>query len=104
MANAARGEVELRLGDETYTLRPTFAALCAIESELGRGILRIADDMANRQICIKDMASIIAVTARAAGHQVDEAGIGDGILQVGLISVIPAVLDLLRKALTGPSE
>ncbi len=104
MTNAARGEVELRLGDETYTLRPTFAALCAIESELGRGILKIADDMANRQICIKDMASIIAVTARAAGHQVDEAGIGDGILQVGLISVIPAVLDLLRKALTGPSE
>ena len=104
MANAARGEIELRLGDETYTLRPTFAALCAIESELGRGILKIADDMANREICIKDMASIVTITATAAGHKVDEAKIGEGISQVGFIPVFPAVLELLRRALIGPSE
>ena len=35
MANKLRGEVELAIGDELLTLRPTYTSIVEIESRLG---------------------------------------------------------------------
>lgn len=104
MANEQRGEIELKLGDETYTLRPTFEALCVIESRLGAGILEIAERMAERRIGLGDTTIVIFEIAKAGGHKVKEAEIGEGILETGLFSAISPILQLLGRALAGPSE
>ena len=104
MANEQRGEVELRLGDETYTLRPTFEALCAIEGRLGAGVLEIAERMAARRIGLREVAAIVFETAKAGGHKVTESEIGAGILEAGLFAVILPVVELFSRALAGPAE
>ena len=104
MANQQRGEVELKLGDQTYIMRPTFEALCAIEARLGVGLLEIAERMAERRIGLGDATVIIFETAKAGGHKAKEAEIGEGILEVGLFAVVPPIIELLDRALTGPSE
>ncbi len=103
MANEQRGEIELKLGDETYTLRPTFEALCAIEGRLGAGVLEIAERMAARRIGFREVAAIIFETAKAGGHKLDEAKVGEAILEVGLLAVVAPILGLLRRALSGPT-
>ena len=45
MANPQRGEVSFESGGKTYILRYSANALCALESELDRGILDIAAEM-----------------------------------------------------------
>ena len=104
MANEQRGEVELKLGDETYTLRPTFEALCAIEAWLGAGVLEIAERMAARRIGFREVAAIIFETAKAGGHKLDEPKVGEAIREVGLLAVIAPILGLLRRAWAGPAE
>ena len=104
MANEQRGEVELKLGDATYTLRPTFEALCVIEGRLGAGILELAERMAERRFGLRDATTVIFELAKAGGQDVKEADIGEGILEIGLFSAISPILELLGRILAGPSE
>ncbi len=104
MANEVRGEVELDLAGETFALRPTFEALCTIENRLGAGILEVARRIAQHQIGLRDVTVIIVETARAAGHKAKEPEIGARILDAGLCSVVPALVELLGRPLLGPPE
>ncbi len=103
MANEQRGEIELKLGDESYTLRPTFEALCAIEGRLGAGVLEIAERMAARRIGFREVAAIVFETAKAGGHKLDETEVGEAILEAGLFAVIVLVVELFSRALSGPT-
>jgi len=38
MANKQRGEVNIKIGDKEFVMRPTFEALCDIEDRVGMGI------------------------------------------------------------------
>lgn len=45
MANPHKGEVELKAGDETYILRYSIDAICALEKRMGKSFPVIAGDM-----------------------------------------------------------
>ena len=54
--NKARGEVTLSLGDRDWVLRPTFQALCEIESELGEGLIALVRRLAAGSVGVRDVA------------------------------------------------
>ncbi len=104
VANKERGDVALDLDGTEYTLRPTFEALCIIEGRLDSGILEIAERLATHRIGLREVTTVIFETAKAGGHKVDEGEIGEAVLRVGLLTVVAPILNLLRRALAGPSE
>lgn len=69
--NAARGETTLLLGGKSYRLRPSYAAIVAIEDELGRSaieLLRASNAMA---LSYEDMGVIAAEFIRAGADEDD---------------------------------
>ena len=49
MANKHRGEVEVRLGGRTWTMRPAFQALAEIEGTTGLGFAAVVKPFADSQ-------------------------------------------------------
>ena len=47
MANPHKGDVELKAGEETYTLRYSIDAICSLEERLDKGFPAIALEMSN---------------------------------------------------------
>jgi hypothetical protein len=72
-ANPWRGEVEIRLDDKTYVLRPTFAALSSIEQKLGTGLIALAGRLADENITLEELTVIITQCAVETPADIHEA-------------------------------
>ncbi len=59
MANKLRGEVEISLGGEAWTLRPTFEALSNIESKLNKSIPEIVREQRQGDIRLSTIAVVV---------------------------------------------
>lgn len=101
MANAARGDVTLRLGGELYVLRPSFAALTEIESALGIGLVELAERFRDRRYGVRELAAVAHAGAKAAGHAESLPELGEKLAAAGLVAVAPAVFDFVHNALSG---
>ena len=104
-ANPLRGEVAIDLGGRRHVLRPTFAALRAIESEAAP-LLALAQEAAEGQVRTETMALVfhhcLCVDQEAARPAVEE--IGETILAQGLMPALKAYRALLEAVLIGPGE
>ena len=69
MANAARGEIAFKLGDETYTLRPTFGAVCEIEDSLGTNLFDMGRKLERAEITARELAAFARACLKR-GHRV----------------------------------
>lgn len=98
-ANPHCGEVSLTLGGRSLTLRPSFAALVAIERDTGLGLLQLA----YRLGCgaIEQLPTIIREGARAAGETIETAAIEAAIEAEGTLPALHAASALLANALGG---
>ncbi len=101
MANAVRGEVELKLGGKTYTLRPTFEALCEIESRLGMGIVELVTRVPRNRLALRHAAVVAHEGARAGGHDDDLETIGAAITEAGLQNVMEPLVRFLLSGIAG---
>lgn len=103
MANAAKGEVTIAAGGETYRLAFTTNAMCEVEGATGKSINTTLAEMSNpEKVGIRDLrlllwASLIEhhpdITIRDAGRICDELGaqaVGDVIGRVVEIAFPPA--------------
>ncbi len=59
MANLQRGEIPIKLDGVEYTLRPTFNAICEIESRTGLGIAQLILKAESGNTTLKDVVYII---------------------------------------------
>lgn len=100
-ANRLRGEVAIRLGGRDYVLRPTFQALCEIETRTGRGIVALARRTAAGDVGVAETAAIVTAGLRAAGEPATFDTVGRLILEAGLAACVPAVTAFLTAALGG---
>lgn len=62
-ANPHRGELLLMLDDRPLLLRPTFAALSALEQQTGHSLIALARRLANGQATLKELELIITLSA-----------------------------------------
>lgn len=69
-ANAVRGEVSIELGSPAreFVLRPSFAAVQAIEARTGKGMVRLAEDCRAGNLTLADTATIVTEMIRAQGQ------------------------------------
>lgn len=104
-ANSLKGEVEIRLGGERFVMRPSFAAIMAIEADLG-GVVPLARRAARGDFGLRDLTVIVReglnAHARAAGVKPFDADrVGAMILAEGIANVAGPVRDFLTAVLSG---
>lgn len=99
--NRVRGEVAIRLAGRDYTLRPTFRALCEIETRTGQGLVALARRTAAGDIGFTETAAIVTAGLKAAGEPAEFDQAGRLILETGLANCVPAVTAFLAAALGG---
>jgi hypothetical protein len=101
MANKNRGEVSVKLAGKTYILRPSFQAICSIESEVGKSILDILINLPKEKITLSEMESIIkhGITAYGKNAQIDQSDIGELIYGEGIINILPSLIEFLELAI-----
>jgi len=104
MTNSARGEVPFNVGEERLILRPSFSAISEIETELGIGLVEIAERFAARRYGVKELCAVIRVGARAGGRDLDLERIGDLVMSAGLVAATGPVVLFLSNALTGGND
>lgn len=94
LADPHRGEVELKLGDEVFVLRPTIAAITAIEARYG-AIGKLQRQLVDRDLTTAAMAGIAAIAVGDGGPKERE------LLKLVPVAGIDALRDpLLRLCLT----
>jgi hypothetical protein len=101
-ANPHRGEVALTLCEREITLRPTFAALVAIERETGIGLLALGRKLG--QGSIEHVPTIIREGARAAGYEVQIEEIVAECTAHGALPFLNAAGQLIWNGIDGGAE
>ena len=96
-ANAARGEASIVIGGAAILLRPTFAALCAAEEELGP-LFALVERAAEGRLGIGEIAALFWHCADGAATR---EAMGAAIAEAGLAQVAPVLRVLLTQILQG---
>lgn len=100
MANAQRGEVSIALKGKEYTLRPSFAAIAAIERRTDSGIMLLAQKFLSVSFGLSDAVIVMEECAKAAGTPLpDDAG--EIIRQQGLEGMALPLMQLVTAAIRG---
>lgn len=101
--NKQRGEHTIILNGQTYALRPTFAALAAIESRTGVGIIELVNRFISGQHKVGDTVAVIEEGIRAAGGDVPT-NVGELIVGAGYIRCYGDCVHFLNKAVSDPDK
>ena len=104
MANPMKGEVEVTLGDNTYKTRLTVDSLIKIEEETGKGIVILAQRMAEADIKLSDISTILRYALRGGGNDFDNKKIYQIISEVGIIEATKVVANLITDTLSDPNQ
>ena len=111
MANKARGEVTVSIGEESYTLRPTFEAMEQIEDKLKLGIPELVDKFSRGEVQIREVVTILheGIVAQSGGkrHEVlSRSELGAQVLSAGLMGIIkqPAMIRFLLHGIAGDKK
>lgn len=99
MAKALRGECEVKLGGQKFTLRLALGNLEELEAELGAGIIAIAGRFTGGQARLSDARAILRQGFAGAGIKKSEKQLGELIEKTG-IEVISQAATLLLSVLT----
>lgn len=99
VANPARGESALTIGDRSHVLRPSFAALVAAEEELGP-LLALIDRAADGRISLSEIATLFW-HCLAERDSVSRDALGETVVAAGLARVTPMLRSILQQILAG---
>ncbi len=94
------GDLTLTLGGETVTLRPTFAALLALEKDSGTGLITLARRFADSTFTVADCVAVVRAGMQGAG-ETPPPDLGDRLLAAGVASLAGPIVRFLQAALTG---
>ncbi len=98
MANKERGEVTLELGGESYTLVPSFGAVCEIEDALDVHLIALGRRLALAEIGAREVidavhACLTHACKSHAGAKPDKAALGEAILETGPLEVMAVLTE-----------
>ncbi|MBZ6076411.1 gene transfer agent family protein [Microvirga puerhi] len=102
MVNRRRGEVALELGGRRYTLCLTLGALAELEDAFGvQDLSALAERFGSGRLSSRDLLTILAVSLRGGGHDIDDTGVAHLPLHEGIAPVASAIADLLLVTFGG---
>lgn len=103
MANQQRGEVEFKLPALTFTARPTFKLIDAIERECGASILLLSGKVRAAALTYSEAVRITVLAARCADKPpagADKDEFADTIFESGLMNLLRPVAELLGSSIS----
>ena len=101
MANRHRGEIEVELGGENYTLCLTLGALAEIEHAYGgEDIVALAERFETGRIKASDAITVIGAGLRGAGHIISDQNLARLSVVGGAAGYLRIVADLLKATFT----
>lgn len=100
MTNPLKGEVEVELAGKTYACRLTLNSLIKIETVLGRGIIKTAQNMAEGDVILNDVVQILLPALRGGGNDLQEKDIHRLIQESGIVASTLVAANLLAQTLT----
>lgn len=103
VSNPVRGEASVRVGGETLVLRPSFAALVAVEQELGP-LFALVERAAGGALGLGELVALFwhcRAQETGAGAAVTREQLGDAVVLGGLAQATPALRVLLGQILAG---
>ena len=105
MANKQRGEVEVRLGGRTWTMRPTFQAIAEIEDRTGLGMVELVVRFSDGRFGVTHMTAVIWAGIHAAHDDApDFDEVGEMVVKHGIQRLAVAVGAFLATVLSGVQE
>lgn len=105
MANALRGEAELRADGRDFLMRLTLGALAELEGELDcDGLSALAERFDDGRFRTRDVVAVLGAGLRGAGADVTDAEVSSMAIEGGAAGAAAAATRLLRAAFTGGAE
>lgn len=105
MPNQLKGEVEIEFHGKKRLLRPTFDAICEIESRAGEGIPFMISRISSRTLGFKHVAAIIYGGMLGAGSaEMSFEQVGQVVMKKGFGKFILPCSELLANAMTPDEE
>jgi hypothetical protein len=101
-ANALRGEAEIMIDGTRLILRPSFAALVAAEEELS--LFDLVERAANGRLLLSEIVTLFWHVASDRPEHLTRDQLGEGMMELGLAGVTPALKILLKQILSGGAE
>ena len=103
--NKARGEVTLSLGGRDWVLRPTFQALCEIESELGEGLIALVRRLAQGSVGVRDVAVIVHAGIKAVEKKPPSYDtVGQMVIEAGIVGLLGPLGEFLGAAFSDSED
>ena len=101
-ANPIRGEVQVTVGETSFTLVPSFARLAKLEAALGRSLVQFSLELGTGRVSFQDVALILDQLAKSPKPTMD--AIGSLVVEDGIMVVVPKLAPILERVLTGSPE
>ena len=97
MTNKARGEISIKLGKKTYIMRPTFHALCSIESQIEKSIIDLLLNIVENKPKISEIHTILKYGMEAYQQTlIHEEDLANLIHETGIVNLLPKVIEFLE--------
>ncbi|QUT08432.1 hypothetical protein KFK14_17680 [Sphingobium phenoxybenzoativorans] len=107
-ANALRGEFDLVLEGEAYTLRPSYEAIIAFERGTGKTLLELARASDALAISLEESSVVVTECIRAYGRETQSSlqavqlqRITEMVYEAGLVEVVARLGVILWMAVSG---
>jgi len=100
MANKARGEIELKIGDKEYNVRPTMQLIAELEDEFD-GLLSFAHRIQNSEWKLTEIVKFLYMLLDSTGKGPDYDDLAEEVLAGGVVNYVEPVITFLAYALSG---
>ena len=104
MSNQLRGEIEIKLGEQTFNCKLYFDCLVRIENTLNVPILKLAQKISEAELKVTEISFILYTAIKGGGKDITEKQVSDLIWQVGFVDSIRAVGDIISMALSNGDD
>ncbi len=101
MAEAARREVTLELGGESYVLKPSFGAVCGVEERIGGNLFELGRRLEVAQVSAAELIDFAQACIAEAGYKVTRERLGDLIVEAGTATVLAPLTKYCRIYIFG---
>lgn len=100
MHNVHRGEITIKFTKQSLTLRPTFQALCEIESVLGQSLIKTILEFEQEQLRLVAIMTIIKAGVKAYdGTILTDEQVSVLIQEKGLFNIMSDIIKFLSNAI-----
>ena len=100
MTNPLKGEIQLNIGGTEYKARLTVDAIMSIETQVGCGILKLAQRMSEGDIRVSDIIAVLTPALRGGGQNIQAKDVGNIVAEAGIVECTTAIANLLTMAIS----